>query len=906
MASVLDSAFARLCGTIGVDQATASRAWDLWLRVRGSLCQDDLRRPEKWHACVLYVTACNMLPAEPAATSRRAPAAADNAGSSGLSLRDLLTACQLAPLPFFAFLEGFARRVLDPLAISAAPASLPRVALVEDQARERVRALEVALLLRHHFREAFDVVFPLHDHTGAETRQERWKMGALCWALFLIAKARTAPDMATDLLKAHNLMLCCIHFCYLNARQRPEFRNARFEEIGPLRALCSHCSPAGSAPLTALHDISVVRDKYWRPFLSSIVFEQRLLVDPAFLGAFFADTRPRITDAPVFSPLEHNLRSIYAAYDALLRSECLYDERHLDEVATSAASSAAGNGAAGAAEAGSFTASPMVLSSSPARSGAGGSASSSSSATGSAHIAAIKSIVSGCSVSTLETLLQGIAPSPVEAQAVVTETLAALSAARRKLDAAGCASSDNHEVFRVAVKLFFVLLESVVKFEDEHANCDKARLFALVSRSSFRGALLACSLEVVLHSDGETRFPWILGALGVSAYEFQKLVELVIRADSSLSASTVKHLGRCEMLAIECLVWKSGSALFADLMADNRRSAIFSRKLYTFAARRLKSLARRFPGLEPLLPEVSSLLHRILRADRAATLLVDRHVDTIILCSTHAVAKSLHPSDPSFSLPHLVEAYKTMALASKEAVMRIPLETDSSAPTGTILEFFSSVFAAVMARERAQADPVAAQESVQLPVHKVLREVSPRAVSRRTPIKISALPGGSECMTPEQRLQARRASWGLPQLPAASAVARDKRSGRRTAQRLVFKRPGETIEVGICGSSLGVCECLCVVDARPSFCRMCLAVRLASVCARPPGICREFSASTNRMRSRILLSTTMPRTTRTSSRRTASLVLVRRCPLLPRLRLRLLPLSLSPYRLVSQPCSRLL
>ncbi|BFZ00260.1 hypothetical protein BsWGS_03299 [Bradybaena similaris] len=134
--------------------------------------------------------------------------------------------------------------------------------------------------------------------------------------------------------------------------------------------------------------------------------------------------------------------------------------------------------------------------------------------------------------------------------------------------------------FTLGLKLYFKVLEAMMDMEGERLT--QQVLNTLLNKENFHKSLLACAMEVVLttygqswnHSLGEMSselaafsFPWILGVFSLQAFEFYKVVESFIRSEPKLPADVVKHLHNVEMQILDSLAWLETSTLF-DLIGD--------------------------------------------------------------------------------------------------------------------------------------------------------------------------------------------------------------------------------------------------------------------------------------------------------------------------------------------------
>lgn len=134
--------------------------------------------------------------------------------------------------------------------------------------------------------------------------------------------------------------------------------------------------------------------------------------------------------------------------------------------------------------------------------------------------------------------------------------------------------------FLLGVKMYFKILETILMNESEHLLPHV--LSTLLNKESFHKALLACALEVVLTTYGQTwaqptdsansqetifSFPWILDVFSLQVYEFYKVIESFIKAEPKLATDIVKHLQNIEIRILESLAWKENSMLF-DVIGD--------------------------------------------------------------------------------------------------------------------------------------------------------------------------------------------------------------------------------------------------------------------------------------------------------------------------------------------------
>ncbi|XP_029458728.1 retinoblastoma-associated protein isoform X2 [Rhinatrema bivittatum] len=134
--------------------------------------------------------------------------------------------------------------------------------------------------------------------------------------------------------------------------------------------------------------------------------------------------------------------------------------------------------------------------------------------------------------------------------------------------------------YRLGVRLHYRVMESMLKSEEQRLSVQN--FSKLLNNSAFHTSLLACAVEVVMATYGrnalecngtstetDLSFPWILCVFELKAFDFYKVIESFIKAESSLTRTMIKHLERCEHRIMECLAWKSDSPFF-DLLKQSK------------------------------------------------------------------------------------------------------------------------------------------------------------------------------------------------------------------------------------------------------------------------------------------------------------------------------------------------
>ncbi|KAK2828493.1 hypothetical protein Q5P01_019527 [Channa striata] len=144
--------------------------------------------------------------------------------------------------------------------------------------------------------------------------------------------------------------------------------------------------------------------------------------------------------------------------------------------------------------------------------------------------------------------------------------------------------------FTLGVRLYYKIMEAMLKSEEKRLSVQN--FSKLLNDSTFHKSLLACALEVVMATYGESSFkaggynsgsgdpaetdvcfPWILDVFNLAAFDFYKVIESFIKADPTQSKDIVKHLETCENLIMERIAWRTGSPLFELLKQEHESGA---------------------------------------------------------------------------------------------------------------------------------------------------------------------------------------------------------------------------------------------------------------------------------------------------------------------------------------------
>lgn len=122
--------------------------------------------------------------------------------------------------------------------------------------------------------------------------------------------------------------------------------------------------------------------------------------------------------------------------------------------------------------------------------------------------------------------------------------------------------------FFLAKSLYFYLLDKILNYEVRIKPLD---LKGVLQIDAFNSTLIACSLEIVLDAyDSPLKFPWILDCFSINAFEFHKLIEIIVRSHNGiLNREMIKHLNVVEETCLESLAWKRNSPVWEIIKKES-------------------------------------------------------------------------------------------------------------------------------------------------------------------------------------------------------------------------------------------------------------------------------------------------------------------------------------------------
>ncbi|XP_034485080.1 retinoblastoma family protein [Drosophila innubila] len=307
-------------------------------------------------------------------------------------------------------------------------------------------------------------------------------------------------------------------------------------------------------------------------------------------------------------------------------------------------------------------------------------------------------------------------------------------AANLNQDAAECR-------FKLVSGLYYMLLDKITEAELRRRPTIKLGQMLMQLQSTFNATLIACCLQLVLHifetQETSLQFPWLLDCFDIDAFEFQKILELVVRHESGLlTRDLIKHLREVEAQCITSLIWRKNSQLwriyagaglptYQSVQSSSGQEnskvtqgsiVICLRKFYHLANQRLSYLCK---GLS-LLARYTQIWHIVEHSIvvLGTELLQQRHLDQLLMCAVYLCARTARLR---ISFSDIIQQYRRQPLARSDIYRAVHL-TDGQAATD-IISFYNQVYVKRMAdyARELQCEQFSDSNSDSIPTSSVIR-----------------------------------------------------------------------------------------------------------------------------------------------------------------------------------------
>lgn len=254
--------------------------------------------------------------------------------------------------------------------------------------------------------------------------------------------------------------------------------------------------------------------------------------------------------------------------------------------------------------------------------------------------------------------------------------------------------------------LYLRLTEEILKIELSKAT----DISTLIQSEDFHKGVFVVAIEIVLfiHSSTNLMLEETLELINTSAFDFWRLIALFPKFEALIPTPILLHFAEIENRIFEALVWDKKSPIYtivSKVMANSSEDSKelnlkfsherFFKRLLEISAEHVEELVT---GLE-ITSETTK--ERIWDATKLCLsseidLLVNRHLDHIILCGVYAVSKmeqSKNPTTSSYSFNQIITCYLQLSCKKGRNATRlfqnVRLDDDK---TGDIIEFYNTIY----------------------------------------------------------------------------------------------------------------------------------------------------------------------------------------------------------------------
>ncbi|XP_002099715.3 retinoblastoma family protein [Drosophila yakuba] len=732
--------YTNLCRDLNMDRRTEEQGYQAFHEVsqRCSLEGESLH----WLCCALYA-ACRRC-STPTVIGQDAVVR-----GNCVSLNNLLRCCQMSIYDFKTKIKQWCDM-----------ANLPQEFVKEIEVLDRKFSITFTLYKR--FCTIFDMIFScppnekkhskyisLHGNHG-HGKCSYIKLEDICWRLFLCAKNQK-PSNTVDLVTSFNLMICCIDLIYNNvlAEKRTDLINPKFEGLPSNWTELDfrhkpHCILAYFCDMT--EEAKAMKATTFRQIISSFFQASTIYGNKDTMLGLLANEN-----------FERNLKSLNISYEQYVLSVGEFDERILS-----------------AYDAGEHTAlndqslrppvTPLTRKQDlPAQTAMAGD-----------KFEPVRNATNN--VKQLTAFGRITEPTDFVKQAgeeVIAKLLSIIEGIKQKF-LAKYPSTEARSRFRLAKSFYFYLLDQILQAEIRNKpDIDLKRLLVQkISLDIFNITLMACCVELVLEAyKTELKFPWVLDCFSISAFEFQKIIEIVVRHGSHegcLNRSLIKHLNSIEETCLERLAWARNSTVW-DMIAsfplplptwlrvNLDRSAgalqIFLRKVYLLGWLRIQKLCSELSLCEKTPECIWHIFEHSITHE--TDLMKDRHLDQNIMCAIYIYIRVKRMEDPKFS--DIMRAYRNQPQAVNSVYREVFIgdNEDGEPKVKDIIHFYNNTYVPVIRQFaidylNVTPDVSGRISDLQLSPHPKERTAQPKKVTQSHSLFVSQMPKNEIQQSPNQ------------------------------------------------------------------------------------------------------------------------------------------------------------
>ncbi|XP_001991027.2 retinoblastoma family protein isoform X2 [Drosophila grimshawi] len=527
------------------------------------------------------------------------------------------------------------------------------------QMEELERKFFITFTLYKKYRKIFEQVFfcPPNEkkYSKYSTKCSYIKLDDICWRLFLCCKNQK-PTTTLDLVTSYNLMMCCIDLIYANvlAEKRTDLINPNFEGLPP-----NWNSPHFDETQARNHCIL----KYFCEMTDEAKTMKATVFSNIMHSFFQANTifgkEETLLGLVANKNFERNLRSLNVSYEQYVLSVGEFDERILAAYQLDAGEHNNLNEQA---------LRPPVTPLTRKQDLPPQSVMSEQKFEPVAHATNnVKKL--SATISRITEPTEFVKQAGEEHIAKILKIIEQMG---NKFLAKYPMRSEAENRFRLAKSLYFYLMDHILRAEIKN----KPQIMRRISLDIFNVTLMTCCTELVLYAyNTELNFPWILECFSINAFEFFKIIEIVVRnGKDCLTRSLVKHLNSIEETCLERLVWQRISPAWDIIgsaanplppymeVCEGRTAGplqIFLRKIYQLGWARILTLCNELNLGETKAEKIWTIFENSIT--NKIHLLQDRHLDQIIMCAIYIYIRVTKMLEPKFS--KIMHAYRNQPQA---------------------------------------------------------------------------------------------------------------------------------------------------------------------------------------------------------------------------------------------------
>ncbi|XP_022219372.2 retinoblastoma family protein [Drosophila obscura] len=538
------------------------------------------------------------------------------------------------------------------------------------------RRLSITLILRHHYQRVFDRLFVMPEKGTENTEshslyQSLYEFG---WLLFLTIRNELPGFATSNLVSGCQVLICTLELLFVNALEvgNPDvinmsfagvpskWGNDDFDNVLMLKysALEAICSLIPELPAKSVH---VMQKAFFHKALVVLFLDQNLLGNDTYMREIIKE-----------GLLDVNLGTLNRNYTNHVADISEVDERVLLSRRKAAPAKNEPKKEASASRYKQLQDLPNAMPS---------------------VITDALDAEDADVLSNVDNFLRDFA-----------RTFAAASRDCLSTEAAG-------ECFTLASRLYYQFLQKIIS--SELVLKPHLKVVQLLKQRTFNATLIACSLELALHIHDERleqlKFPFILKCYAIEAYDFQKILELVVRRDTDLlGRDLIRHLHAVEDECLGSLIFRNDSPLWKLLGKDHRLPScndvqakdkentkrpgaearpgfsICLRKFYGLANHRLVSLCQSLVLMEHF-PRIWHIAEHSF-TQQAGDLLKERELDQLLICAIHLHGRL---KDMRLSFSQILQHYRWQPHAHSQVYRLVSL---GDGHFGNIIDFYNKIY----------------------------------------------------------------------------------------------------------------------------------------------------------------------------------------------------------------------